>query len=68
MFLLTIDSYGKHTVQGVFYSVHMAKKFVLKTMRREVEWSEPDPDTGAISADFGGETINIEPGKANQKN
>lgn len=61
MFLLAIDSYGEHTVKGVFPSVHMAKKFVLTKMRREVEWSEPDPDTGVISADFGDGTISIKP-------
>lgn len=67
MFLLVVDSYGTRTVKGVFPSIHMAKKFVLKVMRREVEWSEPSPVSGVISADFGGSHINIEPGNLNPK-
>jgi hypothetical protein len=67
MFLLVIYSYGERTVKGVFPSVHMAKKFVLTKMRREVEWSEPNADTGVISADLGDGDINIEPGSLNPK-
>lgn len=68
MFLLTVNCYEDRTVKGVFPSVHMAKKYVTKIMRREVEWSEPSPVSGIISAYFGGGYINIEPGELNPKN
>ena len=67
MFLLIHSVLGRRDVKGVFPSVHMAKKFVRTKMRREVEWSEPNADTGVISADLGNGDINIEPGSLNPK-
>jgi hypothetical protein len=61
MFLLIHIYLGQRDVKGVFYSAHMAKKFVVRVMRREVEWSDPDPDTGIITAYAGDGYLTIEP-------
>lgn len=62
MFLLTTNRNGERTVKGIFPSIHMAKKFVDRVMRREhLQWSEPSNVSGAISADLGDGYIEIKP-------